>query len=319
MPLLFILLFITSVFGDYGGGYAGSGFRYSSNARDFALAGAIIADKTSRFYAFSNPALFQFTSSNHIGISFQNLALDRFIETYTYEKKLPPNAGIGLSLLHSGTKNIQGRDALNQKTEFFSANESEGIISFGVGFGRKLSVGVNLKVLFASINKDYKGNGLSGDLGLHYKMNRNFLLGFMIKNIKTKYTWQFVMGEDKNSYDEKLPVIYSIGFSSYMNRGVSIFFQDDIIVSPNDDVNYRVRFGTEFKLRNKIKIRIGAKQLTYALPMNMIQNQLNIKPSFGFGLPFKIWRKKYINLDYALDLGYVNEGLSHLFSTSFEF
>ena len=64
MPLLFILLFITSVFGDYGGGYAGSGFRYSSNARDFALAGAIIADKTSGFYAFSNPALFQFTSSN---------------------------------------------------------------------------------------------------------------------------------------------------------------------------------------------------------------------------------------------------------------
>ncbi len=127
------------------------------------------------------------------------------------------------------------------------------------------------------------------------------------------------MGEDKNSYYEKLPVIYSIGFSSYMNRGVSIFFQDDIIVSPNDDVNYRVRFATEFKLRNKIKIRIGAKQLTYALPTNMIQNQLNIKPSFGFGFPIKIWRKKYINLDYALDLGYVNEGLSHLFSTSFEF
>ena len=55
MRLLFILLFFTSVFGDYGGGYAGSGFRYSSNARDFALAGAIIADKSPGFYAFSNP------------------------------------------------------------------------------------------------------------------------------------------------------------------------------------------------------------------------------------------------------------------------
>ena len=33
-------------------------------------------------------------------------------------------------------------------------------------------------------------------------------------------------------------------------------------------------------------------------------------------MPFKIWRKKYINLDYALDVGNVKEGLSHLFSFS---
>ncbi len=319
MYFFLILLFISNIFGDYGGGYAGSGFRYSSNAREFALSNSIIADINQGFYAFSNPALFQYTKSNHVGISFQALSLDRYIQTYTFEKKLPPNAGIGLSILRSGTKSIQGRDALNQKTELFNANESEGIISFGVGFGRKISIGINIKVLFASIYDDYKGNGLSSDFGLHYKLNRNLLFGFMIKNINAKYTWQFLLGEDNKSYYEELPLIYSLGLASYVSKEVSIFFQEDIITLPGDDVNYRVRFGAEFKLYNKIKLRIGAKQSTYALPKYMNVNQIKFKPSVGFGSPFKIWKKKYINLDYALDLGHINEGFSHLFSTSFKF
>ena len=46
--ILFIL-FIGFLSADYGGGYAGSGFRYGSNAREFSLGGAIAADKTPGF------------------------------------------------------------------------------------------------------------------------------------------------------------------------------------------------------------------------------------------------------------------------------
>ena len=74
MRLLCILCMLSIVFADYGGGYAGSGFRYGSNAREFSLAGALVADKTPGFYAFSNPALFQFAKHNHIGISFQKMS-----------------------------------------------------------------------------------------------------------------------------------------------------------------------------------------------------------------------------------------------------
>ena len=76
MSLLGILFFISIMFADYGGGYAGSGFRYGSNAREFALAGALVADQTPGFYAFSNPALLQFSRYDHIGISFHKLSLD---------------------------------------------------------------------------------------------------------------------------------------------------------------------------------------------------------------------------------------------------
>ena len=117
-----ILVIIGVVFADYGGGYAGSGFRYGSNAREFSLAGALVADKTPGFYAFSNPALLQFSRQNYIGISFQKMSLDRSIKSFSYARRLPPNAGLGLAILQSGTDKIQGRDEMNQETEQFIIN-----------------------------------------------------------------------------------------------------------------------------------------------------------------------------------------------------
>ena len=102
MRLLGILFMLNLVLADYGGGYAGSGLRYGSNAREFSLAGALIADKTPGFYAFSNPALLQFARNNHIGISFQTMSLDRSIHSFSYARRLPPNAGVGLAILRSG-------------------------------------------------------------------------------------------------------------------------------------------------------------------------------------------------------------------------
>ena len=319
MRLLLLIIIITNLFADYGGGYAGSGFRYSSNARDYALSGASIADKTIGFYAFSNPALYNFTNSNQIGISFQTLSLDRSVESYSFAKKLPPNAGIGLSILRSGTKNIQGRNTINEKTELFSAVETEGIISFGLGIGQKVAFGVNIKALFTSIYEDYKGNGIAADLGLIYKISRHLYFGFLFKNINAKYNWKVVLGEDEHSYSEDFPQYYSFGFASSMIRGISLYFQEDIIVSPSMDVNYRTRFGAEFKLKNKIKFRCGVKQSSYAIKSDMIIDEIKMKPSLGFGLPFKMWSKQYIHLDYALDLGFSNEGVSHLFSFSYQF
>ncbi len=315
-----LLLFALNIlFADYGGGYAGSGFRYGSNAREFSLAGALIADKTPGFYAFSNPALLQFSKYNHIGISFQKMSLDRSIQSFSYARRLPPNAGVGLAIFQSGTDNIQGRDAMNQETELFSTKEIEGIMSFGVKFGYKFALGINIKAVFASIDKDYKGNGISGDIGLTYKINRQLVLGGIVKNLNASYNWKVLIGEDERSYEEKFPQTYSLGMAYSGLKGTSIFFQEDIMVTPSDDVNYRSRFGTEFRLSNKVKIRLGAKQAWGALPMGTKMDGMNIKPTFGTGVPIKVWQRQYINLDYALDPGSVGEGLSHLFSFSLAF
>ena len=319
MRLFWILLFMNIIVADYGGGYAGSGFRYGSNAREFSLAGALIADKTPGFYAFSNPALLQFTRSNQVGVSFQNMSLDRSIKSFSFAKRLPPNAGVGLALLQSGTDNIQGKNSMNQDTELFSSSEIEGIISFGVGLGSKFALGINIKALFTTIYEDYKGNGISGDIGFIYKFNRHLFIGGIIKNLNASYNWKVIIGEDERSYEENFPLEYSMGLAYSGIKGVSLFIQEDIMVTPNDDVNYRTRIGSEYKLKNKIKLRGGLKQSRGAVPEGTKIDGINLKPTFGIGAPLKVWQKQYIQLDYALDLGSVGEGLSHLFSFSLKF
>ena len=319
MRLFWILLFMNIVVADYGGGYAGSGFRYGSNAREFSLGGALVADKTPGFYAFSNPALLQFTRSNQVGVSFQNMSLDRSIKSFSFAKRLPPNAGVGLALLQSGTDNIQGKNSMNQDTELFSSSEIEGIISFGVGLGSKFALGINIKAFFTTIYEDYKGNGISGDIGFIYKFNRHLFIGGIIKNLNASYNWKVIIGEDERSYEENFPLEYSMGLAYSGIKGVSLFIQEDIMVTPNDDVNYRTRIGSEYKLKNKIKLRGGLKQSYGAVPEGTKIDGINLKPTFGVGAPLKVWQKQYIQLDYALDLGSVGEGLSHLFSFSLKF
>ena len=319
MRLPCILIIIGVVFADYGGGYAGSGFRYGSNAREFSLAGALIADKTPGFHAFSNPALLQFTRSNQVGVSFQNMSLDRSIKSFSFAKRLPPNAGVGLALLQSGTDNIQGKNSMNQDTELFSSSEIEGIISFGVGLGSKFALGINIKALFTTIYEDYKGNGISGDIGFIYKFNRRLFIGGIIKNLNASYNWKVIIGEDERSYEENFPLEYSMGLAYSGIKGVSLFIQEDIMITPNDDVNYRTRIGSEYKLKNKIKLRGGLKQSYGAVPEGTKIDGINLKPTFGIGAPLKVWQRQYIQLDYALDPGSVGEGLSHLFSFSLKY
>ena len=319
MRLFWILLFMNIVVADYGGGYAGSGFRYGSNAREFSLAGALIADKTPGFQAFSNPALLQFTRSNQVGVSFQNMSLDRSIKSFSFAKRLPPNAGVGLALLQSGTDNIQGKNSMNQDTELFSSSEIEGIISFGVGLGSKFALGINIKALFTTIYEDYKGNGISGDIGFIYKFNRRLFIGGIIKNLNASYNWKVIIGEDERSYEENFPLEYSMGLAYSGIKGVSLFIQEDIMITPNDDVNYRTRIGSEYKLNNKIKLRGGFKQSYGAVPEGTKIDEINLKPTLGLGVPLKVWQRQYIQLDYALDPESVGEGLSHLFSFSLKF
>ena len=319
MRLLGILCMLNVVFADYGAGYAGSGFRYGSNAREFSLAGALVADKTPGFYAFSNPALLQFSRNNNIGVSFQKMSLDRSIQSFSFSRRLPPNAGVGLAILRAGTDNIMGRDGMNNATESFSSSEIEGIMSFGVAFGSKLALGINIKALFTTIYEDYKGNGISGDIGFIYKYNRRLLVGGIMKNLNASYHWKVIIGEDERTYEEQFPQTYALGIAYSGLQKTSLFFQEDIMISPIDDVNYRMRIGSEYKLKNRVKLRGGIKQSWGALSVGTIMDGLNIKPTIGAGVPIQVWQRQYIQLDYALDTWSVGEGLSHLFSFSLQF
>ena len=337
MRKVIFILFIGFLFADYGGGYTGSGFRYGSNAREFSLAGAIVADKTPGFYAFSNPALLQYARSSQIGLSLQSMSLNRSIQTFSFVKNLPPSAGVGLALLRYGTNNISGRDYLNRETEQFSVYDTEGIMSFGVAFGRKLAVGINIKVVFSSLAPEIMdnygghqdGNSISWDFGVIYNINRRLILGGKFEDLNGSYTWKILnpCNDKERNYQDYAPKTIKLGIAYTQYKDIAIYFQEDIMISPdlvsgenstNRNITFRSRLGVEYYFSKGVKFRGGLMQTRGSLASNEEKNGIYIKPSFGVGAPLKIWEKQYVQIDYALDLGSVGEGLSHLFSFSME-
>ena len=171
MKRVIIILYFGLLAADYGGGYSGSGFRYGSNAREFSLAGALVADKTPGFYVFSNPALLQFARSNQLGLSYQAMSLDRSIQSFSFVKNLPPSAGMGMAILRAGTDNIQGRNAMNEYTKTYSSQEIEGIISFGVSLGSRMAIGINIKTFFSNIAPEIIDNQSGTGIGFDRTKN----------------------------------------------------------------------------------------------------------------------------------------------------
>ena len=86
----------------------------------------------------------------------------------------------------------------------------------------------------------------------------------------------------------------------------------------SNNINYRSRLGMEYRLPNNVKLRGGIAQVRGAITSDEKINGINLKPSFGVGIPIKVWKKQYLQMDYALDPGSVGEGLSHLFSFSMQ-
>jgi len=317
--LIIFLLLLAWLKPDYGGGYAGSGLRSGSNAREVSLGGALSADKTQGYFAFSNPALLSYMSTTQFGVSYQALSLDRYISNIHFGLKLPPKAGMGIALRQWGTENIQGRDGMNNATGIYSVKETEGILSFGVTPSRKISIGLNIRIMFPTLAEDYSGKGISQDIGILYRLNNRLSLAAVIKNINGNYNWKYTVSGDERSVEEKIPTEMTLASALQLRSGLSIFLQEDILRMGNNPLNYRLRIGLEYSLINGFKCRLGIKQAESSRPMELISDNKILKHTFGFGMPLRISGGKYIHVDYAFDPGSNGEGGSNMFSLSMKY
>ena len=143
--LTFISILISFLLSDYGGGYAGSGFRFGNNAREISLAGALACEYNSGFNAFSNPAFLYKVKEVEFGSSMFMMSLDRSVQVISISRSLSKRAGTSLSYFRSGTSNISeisyNKNLLNSDLSF---SDSYLMLSFGVG-RKNLSIGFNLK------------------------------------------------------------------------------------------------------------------------------------------------------------------------------
>ncbi|MBI45694.1 MAG: hypothetical protein CMG66_05995 [Candidatus Marinimicrobia bacterium] len=294
-----LIIFSTYLFSD-SGGYVGASYRYGSNARSIALSNSLVSSYNTGYNPLTNPALLgQSFSKTEYGFSYFPMSFDRSIKTLSATIPLPLSASIGFSLFTTSVDDIKGTNSSGGYTGLYNAWEGYGMLSFGLELS-KLSAGINMKILKSEIDTYSSENGIGIDVGFLYKLSPESQIGLLIDNLSTQYTWDV-----GSLYEEKFPTIFSIGYSLIINEKILSLYQLDY-----SDELFVFKFGAELdmmKMKNiPMDIRFG---------LNNKNDSFN--PSFGFGYNLIINKNLNFGIDYALDLGVADEGLSHLFSLTF--
>ena len=332
MKKVILLLFICICYPYFGGGYPGSSFRFGSNARAISLSNSVVSTENNGFNAMTNPALLSQLKNKQFGASLFPMSMDRSIQSFSFSRPLPPTAGVAISLFRSGIDNISSYDNIGDNTGIlYNSWEGYAMLSFGTTFN-KLSVGINIKSLNNSLTGSIKANGLGFDIGGLYKFNANNQLGFMITNISGSYKWNFNYDNSKHQYEEKLPMILSIGSSSVVSNFL-ILSQFDFIVLNKSDIVSEVNsitdeieyFQTEDKIESKFRLGLEYDMsdilskkilLRFGVNQKYSENLKDYNMTMGFGIPFIIDNIK-LGFDYAINLNSMNNNFDQLFSISF--
>ena len=319
MKKILYIIFAFTVIQASDGGYAGSGFRYGSNAREISMAKAMNTVYNKGYNAFGNPALLSEVKNIEYGFSYFSMSLDRSIQSFSISRPMPPTASVSFSFLRAGVDDIMQTDWSGNEYGNISSWEGYGMLSFGNRFGN-LSFGLNLKAYKNQLTPEYASDGTGVDLGMIYKINNQSKIGLYINNLSSTYNWKVTYNNSSNQYEQTMPRIVTAGYS-YNHLKFLISSQLDFFVKDFDLADELL--GQESTTNKYIRLRLGSElnmfeinKMDFYLRFGLIVDEDNNAFSIGCGVPFNISESMDMEFNYALDPGFRGEGISHLITFS---
>jgi hypothetical protein len=287
---------------DEAGGVGGAYLRMAPDARSAALGNAnttLFGDVNT---TLGNPATIPALKERQFSSSFQFLSLDRSYQTLSFGVQLPPKAGMNVSWIHAGVDNIIGRNYSNDATYEYNWSQDAFVIGFGLAITDWISVGVSGKVLSDRLVNS-TSSGFSADLGVNMTPLKGLNLGFVVKDISGKVTWD-TSAEPYVDYQTRRVDYYPTTF----HFGLSYMLLDRYLFTGSYKYSERIEptwhVGVEARIWESIFLRAGADDGA---------------PAFGVGTTYKLWNNISTRMDYAFLFGMQNEGGSHLFTWLFYF
>lgn len=297
-------------------GLSGSFLRIGISADRVAMGdvGAALPGGGSTWYY--NPAILPLEMNRQASLGYRWMSLDRSIIYASFSTNLEPNAGISFTVLRSGTDNIDGRYSNGEQFDVLSQSDNMISGSFGLNPIKQISIGITIKWYINAVpdilddDKNLYAYGMGVDLGAMYLVTDWLNLGFQLKDIDSRYTWETseVWGDSKGATEDQFPnfMRFGIGINALPDLSVGI----DAILYPNeldDDKGVDVHYGLEYKypmmIGRSFKLRTGWN---------------GEAATFGFGIDLNL---NY--LDAAIDYAYIIEpnspGDSHLIGWIFRF
>ncbi|MCF7832245.1 MAG: PorV/PorQ family protein [Candidatus Marinimicrobia bacterium] len=303
IKIILILLFGSILFGqDQAGGSAGAYLRMSPDARAAALGNATTSISDDVNMTQGNPASIPSMEKKQFSSSFQFLSLDRSYQTLAFGVALPPSAGMTVTWIHAGVDGIDGRNYSNDYTYEYTWSQNAFIIGFGLKITDWLSLGVSGKVLSDQLVNSVS-SGFSADVGVKLTPVKNLELGFVLKDVSGKSTWD-TSAEPYVEYQTRRVDYYPTTF----HFGISYLLMDRFLFTGaykySEKIEPTWHMGVEARIWDAVYVRAGADDGS---------------PAFGIGTTYKLWNNISTRMDYAFLTGMLQEGSSHLFTWLFYF
>jgi len=280
---------------------AGAFSRLGFGARGMALGNALVADPSADVSPHYNPALLPSASGQRVSASAALLSFDRKLQFLEFTTPIGPTAGIGLSLIHAGVGNIDGRNADGAHTETLSTDEFALSLAFGNRFADWFAVGTALTLYQSDLVPEVNPvRGFGVDLGVSVQATDRLSIAAAVNDLLAKYEWD-TSAVGGGSHTDRFPVRLRFGAgysllgerlrllaeieSHYTSRERRV--SDFLVTSGGPQAQTR----TESFLLHDLRGRVGASfravdilELRAGLDRIGVRDVSGLRPSAGFGV-----------------------------------
>jgi len=283
--LAIIILFSISYAQTYGGFSEGPALGWSPRA--MGMGGAFITIEGDVNGITYNPASIArlynsqlFISYNYLGLNPESLGFSGSNITGTIISFGVPDKGMWASALYYSRISPD---------EELGVPYSENVLAYSIGkvLFSNLSVGMNIKRMWAVLPSPYNSEGFGIDFGVIFKITPQVKIGAVVYNIYNNLSWS----DGTESYDELITPNIKVGLS---------YQSENLVVSGNVSIpSLSFQVGGEYLFKKVIYLRLG----------------WNIdSPTFGLG-----FKKDNIVIDYALLYSLNLGGFHHRVGLSMSF
>lgn len=294
--IFLITLIIVSIgketLADENAGAAGAFLRRGVGARALGMGGAFVAVSDDPTATYWNPGGLAQIKRIQLTAMYADMSLDR---NYNFIGGILPFrvATFGISWIGFGISGIEARTSNSTQPEYvFNDSENAFLFSFAKGFTSHLAIGVNVKVLYHSLDKQ-QAFGTGFDAGLLIRPLRSLKFGITFQDIQTNLRWA-------GRHQEYFPLCMRLGTSYRIAENFLIALD----AFKQEKGAFRVSWGTEYKPLNAFPFRIGTDK--------------NGDFVLGAGLEIPLNTTKFA-LDYSFSKDALDGGNTHKISMTFSF
>ena len=291
------------------GGSAGAFSRIGFGPRGMAMGNTLSSVTSEGIYSYYNPALAaRAQTGNQVDLSTAAMSFDRSFNTATGTFRLPPSAGISISLINANVSGIDGRSTDGYNTGSLQTHEYQVASAMGIAISSKFSAGIGLKYYIADFHTELSSASTLGlDIGALYTISKDWQLGLTVRDLLASYSWDSstLFGDESSGRTDNFPTQYRLGASFSGISDLLISIDGGQTVFENQTAN-NLRLGSSYQLHERITIRAGWQINELASPKKSSHGSAG----FSVHLPFDL-------LAPSIDYVFVQEGNNISYMHSF--